>query len=329
MEFPGKVSIGSDIHYASAMEQSRGRAYEIRAINSPMLRLFVRLYRRFFWDRNPLAHNHLLDAFLARAEGEAAIICGDLTCDTGFVGVSDDAAFSSASECVGKLRARFGQNLRVVYGDHDLGKLTMFGMQGGMRVESLRRLRDSLGLPPFWIERHKGRVLMGLSSTLLALPEFEREFLPEEKEDWYAFRREHLAAISAAFEGLASNERVLLFLHDPTALPFLLELKPVAGRISQIERTFVGHLHSNLIMMKSRLLAGMPHVRFLGHTVSKLSGALRRARDWRAFHVTLCPALRGIELLKDGGYYETEFPAATSWANVEFRWKSLKPVRSK
>jgi hypothetical protein len=46
----------------------------------------------------------------------------------------------------------------------------------------------------------------------------------------------------------------------------------------------------------------MPPIRFLGHTVQHLSTALSEARLWRPFNVRLCPALAGIELLKDGGY---------------------------
>jgi hypothetical protein len=50
------------------------------------------------------------------------------------------------------------------------------------------------------------------------------------------------------------------------------------------------------------MLAGMPEIRFLGHTARRMSGALRDARYWELFRVRLCPALAGIELLKDGGF---------------------------
>ena len=50
----------------------------------------------------------------------------------------------------------------------------------------------------------------------------------------------------------------------------------------------------------------MPPVRFLGHTVARLSHALNQARYWRPFNVRLCPALAGVELLKDGGYCTLE-----------------------
>ncbi len=45
---PGRKSVViiSDIHYAGAAERARGRDYEFRAIANPLLRAFVRLYRR-------------------------------------------------------------------------------------------------------------------------------------------------------------------------------------------------------------------------------------------------------------------------------------------
>jgi hypothetical protein len=98
----------------------------------------------------------------------------------------------------------------------------------------------------------------------------------------------------------------LLFCHDPTALPFLWREEAVRNRLPQLEQTIIGHLHSNLVLWKSRLLAGMPRIGFLGHAAKRMSAALREARHWEPFKVRLCPALAGIELLKDGGYLTGE-----------------------
>ncbi len=108
--------------------------------------------------------------------------------------------------------------------------------------------------------------------------------------------------LRAAFAALEPRQRVLLFCHDPTALPFLWRDELVRSELPQIEQTIIGHLHSNLIFWKSKLLAGMPVIRFMGHGVRRMSGALNEARHWKPFHVRLCPSLAGIELLKDGGY---------------------------
>jgi hypothetical protein len=90
------------------------------------------------------------------------------------------------------------------------------------------------------------------------------------------------------------------------ALPFLWREPEVRARLDQVDRTVIGHLHSRLILQKSRILAGMPAIPFLGHTAKRLTFALREARLWEPFNVLLCPSLAGIELLKDGGYYTAE-----------------------
>jgi len=301
------VGIVSDIHYAAEAEQARGHDFELQAIRNPLLRAVARCYRHYIWLRNPLRQNHLLDQFLERAGAFDYVVAnGDYSCNSAFVGVSDDAACQSVRECLGKLRQRFGARLRVNYGDHELGKIPMFGGRGGMRLASWRRTRTELGMEPFWQLEIGRYVLMGVVSSLVALPVFEADTLPAERPEWEQLRVEHLAAIGSAFAALRPEQRVLLFCHDPTALPFLGREEAVRARLPQVEQTVIGHLHSNLVWWKSRLLAGMPQIRFLGHAVERFSTALNEARAWRPFHVRLCPALAGVELLKDGGYYTVE-----------------------
>jgi hypothetical protein len=302
-----RVGVVSDVHYAGSAERALGNDFELRAIANPVLRFLVSLHRRFIWLHNPLEKNYLLDRFLEQTGSFDYVVGnGDFTCDCASVGVSDDAAFESAKECLDKLRQRFNTGFRATYGDHDLGKLSFFGGRGGMRLASWQRARARLNMEPFWQLRIGKYVLMGVVSSLIALPIFEPDTLPHERSDWDAIRKEHLAEICAAFEGIHEEERILLFCHDPTALPFLWREESIRKRISQIEQTIIGHLHSNLILWKSRLLAGMPEIGFLGHSPKRMTRALREARHWRAFHVRLCPALAGIELLKDGGYLSVE-----------------------
>ena len=297
------LAIVSDINYASAAEQARGNDYELRGIANPLLRTVVRLYRNFIWQREPLHRNYLLDRFLAQAQDcDYAIANGDYSCNSAFVGVSDDAAYRSASECLNHLRAAFGPNFRATFGDHELGKLSFFGGQGGMRLASWRRARGELGLEPLWRLEIGPFLLLGVVSSLLALPVFTPDTLPAERPEWERLREQHLVEIRNAFAALNSRQRVLLFCHDPTALPFLWRDEIVRARLPQIEQTIIGHLHSNLILWKSRLLAGMPRITFMGHTPKRLTSALRDARHWRHFKVRLCPALGGIELTRGGGY---------------------------
>ena len=314
------LGILSDIHYAAAAEQARGPDYELRAIPNPLERAFARFYRHYVWQRYPMRNNHLLDQFLERgAAFDYVIANGDYSCNTAFLGLSDDAACQSVLECVGKLRQRFGARLRVIYGDHELGKTTMFGHNGGMRLASWRRARAEVGLDPFWRLEIGSYVLLGLVSSLVALPVSQADMLPTERPEWERLRAEHLAEIRRAFDALQPGQRVLLFCHDPTALPFLWHEEAIRARLPQIEQTIIGHLHSNLLMWKSRLLAGMPPIRFFGYTVQRLSTSLSQARYWRPFHVRLCPALAGIELLHDGGYCTLELdPEARYPARFRF-----------
>jgi hypothetical protein len=137
--------------------------------------------------------------------------------------------------------------------------------------------------------------------------------------EWERLRHEHLKEIRKAFDALEPDQRVLLFCHDPTALPFLAGEEIIRRRLPQIEQTIIGHLHTDLILWKSRLLAGMPAVRALGHGIYKMTAALQQARAWRPFHVRLCPALAGVELFNDGGYYTVQLdPAARQPARFTF-----------
>jgi hypothetical protein len=314
------LGILSDIHYAAAAEQARGHDFELRTIPNPLVRALARFYRHHIWLREPLRKNHLLDQFLEHgADFDYVIANGDYTCNSAFVGLSDDAACQSVLECLGKLRQQFGVKLRANFGDHELGKIPLFGGNGGMRLASWRRAREEVGLEPFWRLEIGSYVLLGCVSSLVALPVFQPDTLSAERPEWERLRAEHLAEIRRAFDALQPGQRVLLFCHDPTALPFLWREESVRAKLPQIEQTTIGHLHSNLILWKSRLLAGMPPIRFLGHTVERLSAALSEARYWRLFHVRLCPALAGIELLKDGGYCTLELdPEARHPARFRF-----------
>lgn len=300
------VLVVSDPHYAGAAESKR-RGYELACAPNWAVRQLLALYRGYYWLRDPLGNGPFLEAFLQRSgEADLVIANGDYSADSAFIGVLDDAALASAQECLGKLRARFGDRLHATIGDHELGKTSLVGGRGGLRLGSWSRSVNELGLQPFWQLRHGNRVLMGVASTLLALPVLMREALPEERAAWESLRREHVAAIRQTFSALQPDQRVLLFCHDPTALPFLAELPEVATRLGQIEATVIGHLHSQLILRKSRLLAGLPPIRWLGVSVARMSTALNRAQVWRRFNVQLCPSLSGIQLLKDGGWLTVE-----------------------
>lgn len=306
------IFVVSDIHYACAAEQLR-HDHETKVISNPLLRIAVRFFRHYIWLREPMQKNHLLGSFIAKCDefrreevalsAQPIVIAnGDYSCDSAFVGVSDDPAFESATECLNTLRAKFSPDFHAIFGDHELGKTSFFGNRGGMRVASFHRAVKELGLKPFWKLELGNYILFGVVSSLIALPVFEPDTLPEELSEWKRLREDHLREIRDAFDNLKPQQRVILFCHDPSALPFLAEEDSVAKKLGQLEQTIIGHLHSPLILWKSHRIAGMPPIRFLGTTIKRATTALQRARHWRQFHVHLCPSLAGIELLKDGGY---------------------------
>ena len=302
-----RLAIVSDPHYAGAAERARGQDYELRGLPNPFVRFLLRLHRRYVWLRDPLSHGGLVDRFLERVGPVDWLVAnGDYSCDSAFIGVVDDAACASARECLGRLRARFPGNFRALIGDHELGKLSFVGGNGGMRLASWERTRGELALEPFWRLELGRYVLMGVTSTLVALPSYAADALPAELPVWEQLRAAHLAEIRAAFTALRPDQRVLLFCHDPTGMSYLWREDAVRAKLGQVEQTIFGHLHSNLVYYQSRLLAGMPRINFLGHSARKMSAALNAARCWRHFRPRLCPAMAGVELLKDGGFYTVD-----------------------
>lgn len=299
-----RLLVLSDVHYASAAEKTKGRR-EFEVILNLPLRLLVKCFRHYLWMRHPHAHNELLDRFMEQAgQPDWVIANGDYSCDSGFIGVASEDAFLSVKEVFEKLNRRFPDRFRPNYGDHELGKMSIFGGQGGPRLRSWHRCQSELGMIPFWQMSLGQYSLMGVVSSLAALPVYEPELLQEERSEWQRLRAQHISDIAKAFSELSPQQRVILFCHDPTALPWLYRIAEVRERLSQIEMTWIGHLHSPLLLWKSRLLAGMPTIRFLGNSIRRMSAALHEARCWSVFKVRLCPSLAGTQLLKDGGYFE-------------------------
>jgi len=316
---PARLLILSDIHYAGAAERARA-GFEHRAVDDRLARLLLRCYRRFIWLAEPTEQGGLLDRFLANAGSPDLVVAnGDYSCDSAFIGVSDEAACASATECLTKLRAAFGPGFHATIGDHELGKTSLAGNKGGMRVASWDQTIGTLRLEPAWRTDIGRYSLLAVTSTLVGLPVYHRDMLPTEMETWEQLRADHLAAVRRLFAEVAADQRILLFCHDPSALPFLASEEAVRAKLPQIEHTVVGHLHSKLFLNVARTLAGMPRVSMFGKSIERYTVALNRARGWKPFNVRLCPALPGIQLLNDGGYYEVELdPAARRPATFRF-----------
>lgn len=298
-----RVAIISDIHYACEAEKAQ-RHTILDPIQPRWRRQLVYHYRYWFWLRDAFAHNHLLDRFLAEnAEADLCVANGDFSCDSAYLGLMDEPAFQSATECLEKLRSVFGERLHATFGDHEIGKKMLAADVGGLRLTGYRRAQVELGLRPLWSFEVGRYVLIGITSTLVAMPVYEQEALAEEIPEWRRLHDEHMQGIRKIFSNLKPDQRVLLFCHDPTALPYLWHDETIREKLPQIERTIIGHLHSPSMLWQSRLLSGLPVINFLGHTPRRLSSALREARHWKPFKILLCPSPSGMQLFKDGGYY--------------------------
>lgn len=301
-----KILVVSDLHFAGEREQAR-RGHEARVMPNGLARTAAHLWRHHLWLRDPFAHNHRLAQIIAANPAPDLVVAnGDFTLDTGFVGVSDDAALESAGLALDQLRSAYGSRLFATIGDHELGKKSLFGGAGGPRIESLRRCEAQLGLNQFWRVDLDGIVLLGVASTPLAWPVFEAEGLPAEADRWRAAHADLSRRVAAEFTALPPSAQVLLFVHDPTALRFLWDIPEVRTRIHQVERTIIGHLHTRAVLRAARVLAGMPRLKRFGVTARRISTALNSAKCWQDFRVELCPSPTGCQALKDGGWLEVE-----------------------
>lgn len=322
---PLKLLVVSDIHYAGPQEQTR-TGYEGRTASNTVQRFFLQLYRDNLWLKNPLGHNHFLDWFFELCgEADLVVANGDYSCDSAFIGLADDAAFESAEICLSKLRKRFGAKLRETYGDHELGKKSLVGGVGGLRVEAFKRCRDRLKLKPFWKLQRGAYVIMGVTSTLIALEAMIGEAPVEEREEWRGLREKHIEEIDQAFQELERGQRVILFCHDPTALPFLAQIHSVRSQWGRIEQTVLGHLHSQFILDTAHRIGGItPEVNFAGVTISRITRALRKVKSWEPFKVVLCPSPTGVQLFKDGGFLtvelDSEDPKPLAWRVHPIPW---------
>ena len=322
MERSTQILILSDPHYASAEERVRVD-FESAGIKNPIPRLLVKLWRRLIWLRDPFGHNHKLDQLLERAEEPDVVVAnGDFSCDSAFIGLADPAARQSAEECLGKLRGRFGERLRTTMGDHELGKTSLAGGRGGLRLESWRVTTEQLSIAPAWDHRIGDTVLVGVASSLIALEVFKPEILPEEWTEWERLRAQHIEDLRILFRQIKPTDRILLFCHDPTALPFLAQEDFMREKFCQLDRTIIGHLHTPMVLLQTRVLSGCPPIPYFGKGIHRITRALNRARAWRPFKVLLCPSLAGSQLLKDGGYYTARLQAgrAAEFTRHRLEW---------
>jgi hypothetical protein len=189
-------------------------------------------------------------------------------------------------------------------GDHELGKTSIIGKQGGPRIASLERWKSDLQFPVQWdFSWHHWR-MVGICSTLAAFPVYAPEVHPDELHSWESAREAHTAWIRDTFGSIAPDEKIVLFCHDPSALGYLAQIPEIRDRLDQIAVTWVGHMHSPLVEKAAGVFSGMPPIHWMGNSMRRFTVALEKARIWKKFNMKLCPSPSGSELLRDGGFYE-------------------------
>ena len=328
-----KIVILSDIHYASKKEQNEGEN-EIHKMRNPVLKLIAFIFRHFFWMRHPYAHNNKLFQFLTVApDADLVVACGDFSCDSANIGASYPPVKESITDAIYFIQERFKDNFLPIHGDHDIGKMSLFGGNGGLRLESWQFLQEKLNFRPVWHRQIGSWRLIGICSTLLMLPILKKEILSGELSRWEKLRTNYLRELNTHLLMTTSEDKIILFCHDPTALPYLAELPSIQHLLNRkrIVLTIIGHLHTEIILKISYLLAGMPHIKFLGNSVSKMSFALRQAKIWKQFNVLLCPSLSGCQWLKDGGWLELDLSEDKNFTLIRhyLKWTSKITSSSK
>ena len=70
------------------------------------------------------------------------------------------------------------ETTHATIGDHDVGKVGLFSGHGNMALASWQRVTETLRIEPFWRVQLGKYILLGLTSSLLALPLYHADLLP-------------------------------------------------------------------------------------------------------------------------------------------------------
>ena len=304
-----RLAVISDVHVMGPSEKDKhnesfNRLGEgLPRMHGAWRRSLHRLRRRFWVDHPEARHQSFLHALdtVASYNPDWIVANGDYGGDTLGIGMSDASTFESVASVVTLIRHMFPNNAHFIFGDHEIGKYSTALKQGGIRLKSLQRGEELLGIRSFWTERVDGFHLVGVNSSLFVLDLFLPEALADEIPEWRRLRTEHIDQVNASFENLPADARVLLFCHDPSALSVISELPGVQRHISQIERTILGHYHAPSLLSLAKLVRLLPKLdpkypvaRITMHGVHGIKG-------WRKFRPIVCPATFGAGHHVPGG----------------------------
>ena len=309
-----RLAIISDMHILGPGEHERDRDIRrdfiaLRGRWRGWWGVFLHAARRRFWNWHPESR---YDCFLKALEEiqhyhpDRVIANGDYAGDAGGVGLSDEATYESAAGAVTLIREIFPDRCRFVFGDHDIGKYSTAVRAGGIRLASLHRGEQQLGIASFWHEPLEEFELIGVNSSLLTLDHFLPEALTEEIPAWQQLQAQHEEAVRGAFAALPPAARVILFCHDPGALGVLRHWPEIEARLPQIALTVLGHLHEPRLLT---LIQRMPSMRLWTpkYPVARIiADGLSQAKTWHAFNPIVCPSPFGAGHHLAGGVLYVE-----------------------
>lgn len=304
-----RLSIISDIHVLGPGENEidRDTVAAIGVDLGPSRRQWHRFLHRVrsrFWNWQPESRH---DCFLKAVQEMLAfnpdwvIANGDYGGDAGGVGLSDAATYESAAGVVTLIREIFPDRCHFVFGDHDIGKYSTLLKQGGIRLDSIRKGEELLGIHSFWSEQVEQWRLVGVNSSLLTLDFFLPEALDEEIPEWQERRARHREQIAEFFRELGADERVILFCHDPGALGTLIQMPDVQKKREQIELTVLGHLHEPRLMTLAQRMPTIPRWNPRYPVARIMSDGIRSAKEWSQFNPVVCPSPFGTGRHLSGG----------------------------
>jgi len=305
-----KIAVLSDLHVLSPQESERSRriAQDLGVDRSLAHRTWERgahrVRRRLWNQRDEDREIRFLRALddMAPFHPDWIVANGDYSGDTNGVGLSDAHTFESVSRVIDLLRRSFPDRCLFVMGDHELGKYSTVLKRGGIRLASLLRGENPLGLQSFWHLAEDPIHLIGVNSTLLTLPLFLPEALEAEIPLWQERRDQHLEDIRRTFSEIPPDGRILLFCHDPSALGVLAEVQEVRGRLGQIERTLLGHLHFPFLLHFARGLGRLPNWTPRYPIARIITHGAKNSKTWDLFHPVVCPSTFGLGRLVSGGW---------------------------
>ncbi len=304
-----RLAVLSDIHVLGPGEHEQYIEYA-NAIGSdvtPLRRKWRRILygiRHRFWNWSPESRQMcFLKALedILEYQPDWVIANGDYGGDAGGTGLSDAYTFESAAQVITLVRELFPGNCHFIFGDHELGKYSTLIRKGGIRLDSLYRGEQELGIQSFWHETIDDYHLVGINSSLFTLEMFLPEARLDEISEWKRISAEHKRKVDETFARLPDNARILLFCHDPGALTALSELPGVRDRIDQIKQTILGHLHTPGLLTLARMASRMPQLKLKYPIARIMAEAARGAHTWTEFNPVVCPSTFGTGKHLSGG----------------------------